>query len=259
MEGPIRRLAFLRKKWPVRLAVGAIFRNEAAYIAEWIEFHQRQGVERFYLYENNSTDDWESAIAPYRGVIELHRWPDHPGQFSAYADCIRRHRRDTRWIAFIDLDEFLFCPRGDTLPDVLERFPRVAAVCANWRTYGTSGHIDAVHPVTAHYSLRAPDEHPVNAHIKSIVFPALTSTHVENPHFFRLYGPAVGELDDPVTSAFRTPSTTRLLRINHYGTRSLNEFRRKITGPRADIAAPREHPELADLEVVDDPYNWITR
>ena len=49
--------AYLRRNWRVTLAVGAIFQNEARYLREWIEFHRRQGVERFYLYENNSSDD----------------------------------------------------------------------------------------------------------------------------------------------------------------------------------------------------------
>ena len=101
------------------LAVGAIFRNEARYLPEWIGFHLRQGVERFYLYENNSSDDWEAALAPFGDVVELHRFPRHPGQLAAYADCLDQHRRDTRWIAFIDIDEFLFSPTGRSLPDVL--------------------------------------------------------------------------------------------------------------------------------------------
>ena len=72
----IRGVVYLRRRWQVRLAICAIFRDEARYLAEWLEFHQRQGVERFYLYENNSTDDWERALAPFSDAVELHRWPD---------------------------------------------------------------------------------------------------------------------------------------------------------------------------------------
>ena len=39
------------------LAVCAIYRNEAPYLREWIEFHRLVGVERFFLYNNESTDD----------------------------------------------------------------------------------------------------------------------------------------------------------------------------------------------------------
>ena len=40
------------KKYNV--AVCAIFKNEAPYLKEWIEFNHLVGVEHFYLYNNNS-------------------------------------------------------------------------------------------------------------------------------------------------------------------------------------------------------------
>jgi hypothetical protein len=233
-ERLIRSLAYLRRNWPVTLAVGAIFRDEARYLPEWISFHLAQGVERFYLYENNSVDDWEAALAPFTDVIELHRWPQHPGQYAAYAHCLDRHRRDTRWIAFIDLDEFLFSPTGRLLPDVLSEFRRVPAVAANWRIYLTNGHqVPPEGPVIENYPIAEPEDDPTNQLVKSIVFPAMTSSRVENPHAFRHSAPPVGEDGKPFTGAYRTPPTADLLRINHYLTRSQQEWEAKRRRPRA--------------------------
>ena len=55
--------------------------------------------------------------APYieDGTVELNDWPLFPGQVQAYNDCIERHREDSRWIAFVDIDEFLFSPTGLTV------------------------------------------------------------------------------------------------------------------------------------------------
>jgi glycosyl transferase family 92 len=232
-ERLLRSVAYLRRRWPVTLAVGAIFKDEARYLPEWIEFHLRQGVERFYLYENNSSDDWEEALAPYQDVVELHRWPRHPGQFAAYADCLDRHRRDTRWIAFIDIDEFLFSPTGRSLPNVLKEFSRVPAVAANWRIYGTNGHETPPDgSVVENYPVAEPDEHPINLHVKSTVFPAMTSSLVENSHTFRHYGRPVGEDRRPVSGPWRQPPTADLLRINHYLTRSRQEWEAKLKRPR---------------------------
>jgi Glycosyltransferase family 92 len=233
-ERLIRSVAYLRRSWPITLAVGAIFRDEARYLPEWISFHRAQGVERFYLYENNSSDDWEPALRPFSEIIELHRWPEQAGQYSAYADCLDRHRRDTRWIAFIDADEFLFSPTGRSLPDVLSDFKRVPGVTANWRIYGTNGH--AVPPegsVVENYPIAEPEDDPTNELVKSIVFPALTSSRVENPHVFRHYGLPVGEDRKPVTRAHRSPPTADLLRVNHYITRSQQEWEAKLRRPRA--------------------------
>src|SRR3954452_16246495 len=108
-----RRISYLRARWPrplgtrppIRLAVCAIFRDEAPYLAEWVTFHRLQGVERFYLYDNRSSDDWRSALAPEidAGIVEPLRWPFVPGQRPAYENCLEQHREDAHWIAFIDI------------------------------------------------------------------------------------------------------------------------------------------------------------
>ena len=44
------------------LAVCAIAKNEGAYFAEWIEWHLSQGVEKFYIYDNESTDNTREVL-----------------------------------------------------------------------------------------------------------------------------------------------------------------------------------------------------
>jgi hypothetical protein len=47
------------------LSVGAIFRNEARFLPEWIEYHRLHGVDHFYLFNNLSEDDYKAALKPY--------------------------------------------------------------------------------------------------------------------------------------------------------------------------------------------------
>src|SRR4051812_35685821 len=102
------------------LAACTIYRDDAAYLAEWIEFHRLVGVERFFLYDNGSTDDHLEVLAPYieQGLATVRDWP---GPFlgrggrpkalvQAFEHCAGAHREDARWIAFLDVDEFLFSP-----------------------------------------------------------------------------------------------------------------------------------------------------
>ena len=59
---------------PSAVAVGAIFRDETQYLAEWLEFHLCQGVEHFFLYNHHSSsDDHEAVLAPYvaAGLVTL--------------------------------------------------------------------------------------------------------------------------------------------------------------------------------------------
>jgi hypothetical protein len=240
-----RRIGYLRARWPrplgtrppVGLAVCAIFRNEARYLAEWVSFHRLQGVQRFYLYDNRSTDDWRSELEPEiaAGIVDVRRWPFVPGQAAAYEDCLRRHRTDVRWIAFIDIDEFLFSPTGKPLPEVLRGFDMHPGVVVNWRIYGTNGW-EQPPPglVTENYRWRGPDDHPGNRFGKSIVYPRRT-LGVVSSHYFRLRGTPVGEDRRPRGSPIRE-STAELLRVNHYYAKSEEEYRGKAVRPDAYYA-----------------------
>jgi hypothetical protein len=239
---------------PIGLAVCAIFRDEARYLAEWVTFHRVQGVERFWLYDNLSEDNWRAALAPEiaSGLVTVTPWPDEPGQASAYIDCLKRHRTDARWVAFIDVDEFLFSPSGHSLPEVLRRFDRYPAVVANWRMYGTNGYAEPpAGLVIESYLLRGKDDHLDNRWVKAIVFPAKT-TWAGSVHHFNHSGIPVGEDQRPQFHDTRLPATAKLLRINHYYTRSATDWERKRTRPVGSDGLIRETSVAPEDDVRDE-------
>jgi hypothetical protein len=256
-----RRISYLRARWPrplgtrppIGLAVCAIFRDEARYLAEWVSFHRLQGVERFYLYDNRSTDDWRSVLEPEitAGIVQVEDWPLVPGQAASAMDCLERHRRDTRWIAFIDVDEFLFSPTGRPLPEILRDFDTHPNVVVSRHTYGTSGR---EHPpeglVIENYLWREADDFVSNHWVKSIVYPRKVVRYA-TPHNFWLRGDAVGEDRGRVQAHLRVP-TFELLRINHYYTKSTEEFRRKVAGPDASSGRIRDRDPFPASAVHDD-------
>ena len=126
------------------LSICAIFKDEASYIKEWIDYHLLVGVDHFYLYNNNSSDDYSSILKPYieKGLVTLEQWPYTPGQMSAYYDCIENNRNDSNWISFIDLDEFIVPQKKSNINDVLVKFKRRPFVVAYWKYFGASGKIN---------------------------------------------------------------------------------------------------------------------
>lgn len=232
------------------LAVCAIYRNEGPYLREWVEFHRLVGVEKFFLYDNRSTDDHREQLAPYiaDGCVEMRPWPDVPGQITAYAHCLETRRDQARWIAFIDLDEFLFSPTLASLPEILADYERFPAVVVNWATFGSSGHRTRPEGlVVENYLCRAPDDHMHNQHVKSVVDPRRTlRSRGVNPHCFMYSeGFAVDEQGRPLD---RTPfgmtdgvSFARL-RINHYYIKSEEQWEAKRMTPMANSGRSREVP-----------------
>jgi Glycosyltransferase family 92 len=215
------------------LSICAIYRDEASYLREWIEFHRLVGADRFYLYDNLSSDDHEQVLAPYveTGLVSITSWSQTPGQTLAYDDCLERHREDSRWIAFIDVDEFLFSPSGRPLPEILPDYEGAPAVAVNWVTFGTSGHRTAPPGLVIENYLERSTEPSRQTFVKHIADPRRTVRCVTPHRFLYEDGFAVTEkhepLDRPPYGRTDTVSLSRL-RINHYYTRSQEEWSRKL-------------------------------
>lgn len=162
---------------PITLAVCAIFKNEGRYIEEWLDFHLAQGVEHFYLYDNGSTDDGLRRLAPYitRGLVTLIDWPmvwTDRAQHRAYDDCVTKVKDRVHWLAFIDIDEFLFSRSGDLLP-TLNQYDQHPGVVVHWACYGSAAeHEDESAGLLNTYLHRAPTQWRENRKYKSVVHPA---------------------------------------------------------------------------------------
>jgi Glycosyltransferase family 92 len=221
------------------LSACAIYKDEARNLREWVAFHRVVGVEHFYLYNNDSADAHLEALSPYidEGVVEVCDWSLFPGQIQAYEDCLKKHADESRWIAFIDLDEFLFSPTGRPVPEVLRDYEEFPGVVVNWAMYGTSGHERRPPGLVIESYRRRTAETEYNRHLKSIVNPREVRSFC-GPHFF-VYrkGLAVGENKQPLRAGpNRTDSVSfDRLRLNHYVTRSLEEYMRKLERPPPDV------------------------
>ena len=99
----LSRPNIISKKYNV--AVCAIFKNEEPYLKEWLEFNHIIGVEHFYLYNNNSEDDYQTVLQPYidNGLVTLIQWPHNQKQMECYMSCIEGYSKETKWLGFIAL------------------------------------------------------------------------------------------------------------------------------------------------------------
>ena len=230
------------------LSVCAIFRDEADYLEEWIEFHRLVGVERFFLYDNGSVDGSRKVLAHFErdGTVQVRDWAGR--QYDAYDDCLARHGAESRWIAFIDLDEFLFSPTGAALPEMLARYEPYPAVGVHWCVFGGSGHLRKPDGLVIESYLDRTTDPILNRWIKSVVDPARTlrcvSSHAFRHRAERARAFAVDERCRPLRGdkprmepgsnvGWSNDISFDLLRINHYWTKSRQEWERKLARPDA--------------------------
>jgi hypothetical protein len=220
-----------------------MFKNEACNLQEWIEYHRLAGVEHFWMYNNGSTDNWEEVLDPYikEGLVEVMYWPTPSPQTSwvmvqvgAFKDGIQRARGQARWVAVIDIDEFLLPIVDKNIPDCLKkRFSKASAVYVNWRNFGTS-HLSLPKNEPFLFKLTSCSlrSHSNNAIGKSIVQP--DKVRLENiwyPHHFPLQTGCFYVNGDNIPMEFLgidLPTDgkqhEKFLRINHYALRDDDYF-----------------------------------
>jgi hypothetical protein len=68
-------------------------------------------------------------------AVEAFSHPTTFFQLWAYDECIARHRREHRWMAFIDADEFLQLRDASVpnLPALLSQYEDEAGLAVNWQ------------------------------------------------------------------------------------------------------------------------------
>lgn len=251
------------------LSVVAIMKNEGAYLKEWIEFHILAGVEKFYLYDNESTDDTFEILKPYieRGIVDYIFFPGKNQQNPAYIDAINKHSQDSRWIAFIDLDEFIVPVQYDTITELLHTLPRnFGALVLTWVMYGSSGHMTKPDGLVIE-NFRYYGNTTRNSGCKSIINPRLC-VRQRNPHINDFAGYLVDENGKRLgrINQSKNPPSHDKIRCNHYITKSYDEYRARCAkgsaagNTQGKIWSQQKFNKYDTNDITDDVMNkWICK
>ena len=135
----------VNKKYGVSIC--AIFKNEAKYLREWLTYHILIGVDHFYLYNNNSDDNYLDVLKTFmeEGRVTLIQWEKNQAQMEAYRHCIKEFSYESNWIGFIDIDEFIVPKKQyKGLKDILLNLKQ-PSLLIYWRMFGTSGNLVGEH------------------------------------------------------------------------------------------------------------------
>ena len=202
-----------------------MFKDSASYLDEWIRFHLLVGFDHFYLYNNGSTDEFGDVLAPYvqDRTVTLVDWPGIAQMKAALGHCLETHRDETRWMAFLDDDEFLFPNHGDTLPPVLKEYENYAGVSAAWLLFGSSGQEKRTPGlVTERFHRRAVP----NKHGKCVVNPRKIAGVFCLGHAWHCQPGEVivDEKFEPLDGLFVPNPTCDVLCLNHYISKSFEEM-----------------------------------
>lgn len=236
-----------RRKQAVKYntTICAIFKNEGPYLKEWIEYHKLVGVEHFYLYNNNSDDNYMKILEPYieEGSVDLIDWPEAHAQMAAYRNCIERFASDSEWIGFIDLDEFVVPKEEESIPAFLKRFAHRPAVMIYWKMYGSSGRVDRDLKglVTEDFTVCWGKHTDTGKCFYNTAY-RFAAESKRNDVFMHIFWTKIGALTIPPVNIFDhfsyqmrhiIPNRTFPIQINHYVVKSYHEY--QIRKQRGDV------------------------
>ena len=136
-------------KYKYNSAICLITKDENVYLEEWIRHHADIGIDHFYIYDNGSKTpviDTIKAIdnGKYMDMctVELYTKYRHHMQYECYEKCLSEHGEETKWMAFIDTDEFIDV-NGNDINKFLDDYIKFSGVYIAWEVYGADGHVKA--------------------------------------------------------------------------------------------------------------------
>ena len=217
------------------VSICAIFKNEAPFLKEWLDYHIMIGVDHFYLY-NNSEDNYSDVLSDYiiEGKVTLTEWPVVPGQIPSYKHWYENYRNETHWVSFLDLDEFI-CPRyNNNLKAWIGKYAKYPIVMIYWKMFGTSGKIehDFNQLVTEQYT----NSWPKLTDIGKLFYNTLYDISDFNLGMMHSLCVRLNGINIPPINIFgkfvrngihRTSNKEYDIQINHYWSKAYNSYKQK--------------------------------
>ncbi len=221
-----------------KIALVCIAKNEDHYIDEWIDYHKKLGFDDIFIYENN----WE-----YNGIhedVKIFPVVGEVMQIPAYNHFMNNYHRDYDWAAFIDIDEFIVLKQHTNIHDFVKLYGATNSIAMNWVMFGDNGHekVDGDYSVLKRFTKRqsTSDQHikvitRVTPHIK-FVYPHCTDNRWMDTNGKEGSGP------------FNPNGPIDVIQLNHYFTKTREEFQEKINRGRADSHHPIHQRTMSEFD-----------
>jgi len=140
------------------LCIIAIFKNESCIMKEWIEHYIKEGVDHFFLIDNDSSDDYSKILNPYiySKRVTLIIDPTRYDQVNLYNKHFLEKSKLYEWVIVCDLDEFIYSRKEfKTIKEYLNTLDKsISQVHVQWKMFGSNGLIEQPESVIKSFTKR---------------------------------------------------------------------------------------------------------
>lgn len=234
-------------------AICAIVKDDEAYIDEWVDYHHALGFSHFYVYDNSKEHFMKQWGEEKGDHVTLLHFPDSIKQM--FDDCARRCAYDNRyqWVAFFEVNEFLFLRNGYNLMTLLRKFSQRGAISVTIGLFGSSGRrVYSPQPVTKRFLYR---EEFMDDQVKSIIKVSDLTLHL--PRLRRKSRNSMGLRELPSSN----PHLSSDIAVLHHYLRSKKEYKSKV-GKFLYLDETKNRDDFHEYELVNgtifDDSGWKT-
>lgn len=156
-------------------------------LIQWVLWHKFIGVDHFYIYDDGCDFDLKDALKKFEASItyvkkgnEKRTRKKH--QIFIYEKVFNKYKNCSKWMAFIDEDEYIFSPNDKNFLSFLLKYEDCDQINLIWRMFSPAGKVKN----QTHEKLILGDfnYYKLNRFTKSIVNCESKNVKVKNQHDF---------------------------------------------------------------------------
>jgi len=235
-----KNFGIIRLKQKSKILLCTIAKNENKYIEEFVQHYRNMKVDNIFIYDNNEVDG-ENFDDILKNEIENNfikiiniRGLKTP-QKKALNHCYKYNKYYYEWVAFYDIDEFLYLSNHTYINDFLSSpiFEKCQSIIINWKYYGDNDKLfyepkplkeRFTEPITSYENL-IKDKFLYSA-AKSIVRGGLFIIWGHFPHYFK--NTVNCRPNGSILENYFSPPDLSNAYIKHYTTKSTEEYIDKL-------------------------------
>ena len=135
---PKKKQIFKPQPEYLNICVCTYVKNQNLYIIEFIQFYQKIGVNKFFLYDNNEKDGetFDNLLRAYKdnGTVEIINWRGKKDENEIMMnDCYKNNFNKYDWLIFYEIDEYIHIKDNNLKLFLSEqKFENCEIIYLNW-------------------------------------------------------------------------------------------------------------------------------
>ena len=234
------KIFVIRLKQKSKILLCTIAKNENKYIEEFIQHYRNMKVDNIFIYDNNEIDGENFDVilkndikSNFIKIINIRGFKTP--QKKALNHCYKYNKYNYEWVAFYDIDEFLYLSNYTNINDFLSSplFEKCQSIIINWKYYGDNDKLfyepkplkeRFTEPITSYENL-IKDKYLYSA-AKTIVRGGLFIRWAHFPHYLK--NTVNCRPNGNILENYFLPPDLSNAYIKHYTTKSCEEYIEKL-------------------------------